>query len=58
MNLRRLKLRARALFARRRVERDLDDELAFHLERETQKQIADGISPPRRERARSPVSAP
>jgi putative ABC transport system permease protein len=45
MNLRRLKLRARALFARRRVERDLDDELAFHLERETQKQIADGISP-------------
>ena len=44
-NLRRLKLRARALFARRRVERDLDEELAFHIERETQKYMADGISP-------------
>jgi putative ABC transport system permease protein len=45
MNLRRLKLRARALFAPRRVERDLDEELAFHIERETQKHIANGISP-------------
>ena len=45
MNLRRLKLRARALLAPRRVERDLDEELAFHLERETQRQIANGISP-------------
>ena len=45
MNLRDLKLRARALFARRQVERDLDDELAFHLERETQKHIANGVSP-------------
>src|SRR5687768_9567586 len=45
MNLRRLKLRARALLAPRRVERDLDDELAFHIERETQKQIANGMSP-------------
>jgi len=44
MNLRRLKLRARALLAPRRVERDLDDELAFHIERETQKHIATGIS--------------
>ena len=42
---RRLKLRARALLAPRRVERDLDDELAFHIERETQKHIANGISP-------------
>ncbi len=45
MNLRRLKLRARAVFAPRRVERDLDEELAFHIEREIQKQIANGISP-------------
>jgi predicted permease len=45
MNLRRLKLRARAVFAPRRVERDLDEELAFHIERETQKHIANGISP-------------
>jgi predicted permease len=45
MNLRRLKLRARALLAPRRVERDLDQELAFHIERETQKYIATGISP-------------
>ncbi|HET7217013.1 MAG TPA: ABC transporter permease, partial [Vicinamibacterales bacterium] len=43
MNLRRLKLRARAVFAPRRVERELDDELAFHIERETQKHIANGI---------------
>ena len=45
MNLHRLKLRARALLAPRRVDRDLDDELAFHIERETQKHIANGISP-------------
>jgi len=45
MNLRRLKLRARALLARRRVERDLDEELAFHVERETRKQIANGVGP-------------
>ncbi len=45
MNLRRLRLRARALLAPRRVERDLDQELAFHIEREIQKQIANGVSP-------------
>jgi len=45
MNLRDLKLRARALLAPRLVERDLDDELAFHVERETQKHIASGVSP-------------
>ena len=45
MILRRLKLRARAVFARRRVERDLDQELAFHIERETRKHLANGISP-------------
>jgi predicted permease len=45
MNLRRLKLLARAVFAPGRVERDLNEELAFHIERETRKQIANGISP-------------
>jgi predicted permease len=45
MNLRRLTLRARALLAPRRVESDLDHELEFHIERETQKHIANGISP-------------
>jgi predicted permease len=45
MNLRRLTLRARELFAPRRVERDLNEELAFHIERETQKHIANGIRP-------------
>ena len=44
-NLRRLKLLARAWLAPRRVERDLDEELAFHIDRETQKHIANGISP-------------
>ena len=45
MNLHDLKLRVRALIAPRRVERELDEELAFHLERETQKHIANGLSP-------------
>ena len=45
MILRRLKLQARALFAPRRVERDLDEELAFHIERETRKHLATGLSP-------------
>ncbi len=45
MNLRDLKLRARALFVPRRVERELNDELAFHLERETQKLIEHGLDP-------------
>ena len=43
MNLRDLRLRGRALFAPRRVERELDEELAFHLERETQKHVANGV---------------
>ena len=45
MNLRDLFLRVRALAAPRRVERELDEELAFHIERETQRHIADGLSP-------------
>lgn len=44
MNLRDLRLRARALIAFRRVERELAEELAFHLERETQRQLATGLS--------------
>jgi predicted permease len=40
-----LLLRIRALIARRRVERELDEELAFHIERDTQKHIAAGLSP-------------
>jgi hypothetical protein len=45
MNLRDLFLRARALAARRRAERELDEELAFHVECEIQKHLADGLSP-------------
>jgi predicted permease len=45
MNLRDVFLRVRALAAPRRVERELDEELAFHIERDTQKHIADGLSP-------------
>src|SRR5688572_25293223 len=45
MNLRDLKLRARALFTPRRVERELNEELSFHLERETQKLIDQGLDP-------------
>jgi predicted permease len=45
MNLRDLKLRARALFLPNRAERDLHDELQFHIEREAQKLIDDGMSP-------------
>ena len=44
MNLRDWKLRARALFSPNRVERELDDELSFHIERETQKLVAAGMS--------------
>lgn len=43
MNRRGLRLRLRALFARRRVERDLAEELEFHIERETQKYIDAGV---------------
>ena len=44
MNLRDLTLRARALFAPKRAERDLRDELQFHIERETSKLIDDGMT--------------
>ena len=45
MNRRDVFLRMRALVIRRRVERELDEELSFHIERETQKHIAAGLSP-------------
>jgi hypothetical protein len=44
MNRRGLRLRLRALFARRRVERDLAGELEFHIERETQKYLDAGVT--------------
>jgi predicted permease len=46
MRIRDLILRLRALLLPRRVERELDEELAFHIERETQKHIARGLSSP------------
>ncbi|HET6955824.1 MAG TPA: ABC transporter permease [Vicinamibacterales bacterium] len=45
MNLRDLALRARALLTPASVERDLHDELSFHIERETMKLIEQGLSP-------------
>jgi predicted permease len=47
MNLRDWKLRARALLSPRRVERDLHDELAFHIDRDTRKLIDEGMDPDR-----------
>ncbi|HYY59429.1 MAG TPA: ABC transporter permease, partial [Pyrinomonadaceae bacterium] len=47
--LNRLKMRLRALFRRAEVERDLDDELSFHLEKEIEQNLARGMS---REEAR------
>jgi predicted permease len=40
-----LKLRARALFRRNRVEQELDEELAFHIEREAAKLVEQGVPP-------------
>jgi predicted permease len=45
MTLRDLLLRVRALVSPRRVEQELDEELAFHLERDMHKHIANGLSP-------------
>jgi predicted permease len=52
MTLRDLRLRARALFAPKRAERDLQDELSFHVERETLKLMEQGL-PPEDARARA-----
>jgi len=40
-----LKLRLRALFRPNRVEQELDEELAFHIEREARKLIDEGMTP-------------
>lgn len=40
-----LRLRARALFRSARVEQELDEELAFHLEMETRKLVDGGLTP-------------
>ncbi len=45
MNLRDLQLRARALFRPNRAEQDLRDELQFHIDREAQKLVDDGMNP-------------
>jgi predicted permease len=45
MKLSDLKLRARGLFRPRRLEQELHDELAFHIERETKKLIDQGLVP-------------
>lgn len=52
MKLRDLVMRVSALVARHRVERELHAELAFHIECETRKNIAEGLSP-REARARA-----
>ena len=39
-----LKLRVRALLRPTRVEQELDEELAFHIEREARKLIDEGLS--------------
>ncbi len=44
MKLSDLRLRARAIFAPGKVERELDDELAFHIECETRKLTAAGLT--------------
>jgi putative ABC transport system permease protein len=47
MGLRDLKLRLRALITPGRVERDLHDEISFHVERESRKLIDQGMQPDR-----------
>jgi predicted permease len=43
MTLHDLKLRVQALISPRRAERELDEELAFHIERDTQRHIDNGL---------------
>lgn len=38
-------LRLRSLFRRRRVERELDEEFRYHLERQIEENIAQGMAP-------------
>src|SRR5262245_15526312 len=54
MTLNDLKLRARALLRPNRVEQELEEELAFHIEREARKLIDEGMAPAEaRERAQA-----
>ncbi len=54
MTLNDLKLRARALLRPNRVEQELEEELAFHIEREARKLIDEGMTPAEaRERAQA-----
>jgi predicted permease len=46
-----LKLRLRALFRKAEVERELDEELRFHLEKETEQNLARGMGPEEARRA-------
>src|SRR6202050_4599141 len=46
-----LPLRFRSLFGSAQVERDLDEELQYHLERKTEEYIARGLSPEQSRRA-------
>jgi putative ABC transport system permease protein len=50
-HLDRLRIHLRTLLRRRRAERDLVEELQFHIERETARCIADGASPAEARRA-------
>src|SRR5438477_4935187 len=45
-----LRFRLRALFGRGNIDRDLDDELRFHLDHEIDKHVATGMSRPEAER--------
>lgn len=45
MSLQDLKLRLRALFSPNRVERELDEELSFHIEREAKRLTDEGMAP-------------
>jgi len=46
-----LRVRLRALFRKAEVERELDEELRFHLEKETEQNLARGMSPEEARRA-------
>jgi hypothetical protein len=40
----RLKMRLRAVFRRRRIENELDEELRFHLDQQVEENLANGMS--------------
>jgi hypothetical protein len=48
--LKTLRLQLRALFNRAGVETDMDDELRFHIEQQTQLYVREGMSRPDAER--------